>query len=158
MYNHPRYRALFPAHVTGSIRFLVQAYRGDRAVQQRLWRPVKERVRKWETDYAALQRGGKGPILGYRDGREFLIIRQRRIEGDPIQHRVAGTSRRIYLYCSRHRSLKRILERFPENSGDRIAAFLDSMVEKRLMFEENGRYLSLAVPVNPERLYPYAAC
>jgi ribosomal peptide maturation radical SAM protein 1 len=146
MYNHPRYRAFFPAEAAGSIRFLVQAYRGDRTFQQRLWKPVKERVRKWKADYDELNPGGKGPILGFRDGGEFLIIRQRRTEGDPVQHRVAGASRRIYLYCGRHRSLKRICQRFPENSGDRIAAFLDAMVEKRLMFEENGRYLSLAVP------------
>jgi hypothetical protein len=31
------------------------------------------------------------------------------------------------------------------------------MTEKRLMFEENGRYLSLAVPVNPKRVDPKAA-
>ncbi|MGD8367653.1 MAG: RiPP maturation radical SAM C-methyltransferase [Desulfobacterales bacterium] len=151
VWNHPRYRALFPADVTGSIRLLVQGYRGDRTFQRRLWKPVKERVCRWKTEYADLHRSGAGPILGYRDGREFLVIRQRRVREDPVHHRLTGTSRLIYLYCSRHRSLKTILRRFPEFSEDKIRSFLHMMVGKRLMFEENDRYLSLAIPENPPR-------
>ncbi|MCF8052639.1 MAG: RiPP maturation radical SAM C-methyltransferase [Desulfobacterales bacterium] len=150
VYNHPRYRALFPAEVTGSVRLLVQTYRGDRVLQQRLWRPVKQRVRQWISDYAELKRSGEGPILGFRDGRDFLIIRQRRTGGEPIHHRLTGTSRKIYLHCSRHRSFNTILQRFPEFSEDKIRSFLHMMIEKRLMFEENDRYLSLAIPRNPQ--------
>ncbi len=156
VYNHPRYRALFPAEVTGSVRLLVQTYRGDRTLQQRLWRPVKQRVRQWKADYADLKCSGEGPILGFRDGRDFLIIRQRRIGGDPIRHRLTGTSRKIYLQCSRHRSFKTILQRFPEFSEGKIRSFLHMMVEKRLIFEENDRYLSLAVPENPKWVDPKA--
>ena len=146
VYNHPRYRALFPAQVTRTLRLPVQAYRGDRARQLRLWRPVEEKVRHWEADYEKLQRAGGGPILGFRDGREFLTIRQQRVGGDPLRHRLTGTSRRIYLHCSRHRPLAEIVRSFPTFSQGDIRSFLDAMVEKRLMFEENGRYLSLAVP------------
>jgi len=157
VYNHPRYRALFPAEVTGSMRLLVQTYRGDRTLQQRLWRPVKQRVRQWKSDYADLKCSGEGPILGFRDGRDFLIIRQRRIGGDPIHHRLTGTSRKIYLYCSRHQAFSAIIRKFPEFSEDEIGSFLEMMIEKRLMFEENGRYLSLAIPENPKRIDPKAA-
>jgi hypothetical protein len=57
----------------------------------------------------------------------------------------------IYLFCSHHRSLKKIRDRFPAFSEDKIVAFLKMMVAKKLMFEENDRYLSLAVPVDPWR-------
>jgi hypothetical protein len=84
-----------------------------------------------------------------RDGGDFLIIRQRRVNTEPLHHRLTGTSRLIYLFCNHHRSLKKIRDRFPAFAEDKIVAFLKMMVAKKLMFEENDRYLSLAVPVNP---------
>jgi uncharacterized Fe-S cluster-containing radical SAM superfamily protein len=62
-----------------------------------------------------------------------------------MTHRLTGKSRAIYLFCSRHRSLKRIVGQFPTLSEDKILPFLRMMVDKKVMFEENGRYLSLAV-------------
>jgi hypothetical protein len=66
-----------------------------------------------------------------------------------------GTSRAIYLFCQRHRSLKRILAHFPGIAEDKIVPFLRMMVDKRLMFEENGKYLSLAIPVRPASRRPH---
>jgi hypothetical protein len=83
-----------------------------------------------------------------RDGREFLIIRQRSLSSETINHRLVGTSRLIYLFCRHHRSIKRIRDRFPAFSEDKILSFLKMMVNKKLMFEEKDRYLSLAVKVN----------
>ena len=57
----------------------------------------------------------------------------------------------IYLFCGRHCSIKKIRDQFPAFAEDKIVAFLKMMVVKKLMFEENDRYLSLAVPVNPLR-------
>jgi len=112
----------------------------------RLWKPVEETVRQWQRSYAALKTEGTGPILGYRDGREFLLIRQRKVDSEAIRHRLTGTSRRIYLYCAHNHSLENIRAQFSNFSGDQITNFLTMMVEKKLMFEENGRYLSLAIP------------
>jgi len=39
------------------------------------------------------------------------------------------------------------LAQFPGIAQDRIVPFLRMMVDKRLMFEENGKYLSLAIPL-----------
>ena len=86
-----------------------------------------------------------------RDGGDFSIIRQRRVNAGRLDHRLTGTSRLIYLFCSRHRSIKKIRDRFPAFAEDKIVAFLKMMVAKKLMFKENNRYLSLAVPVNPWR-------
>lgn len=106
----------------------------------------------WHKIYTNLHAGPRrSPILTVRDGGDFLIIRQCRINTEPLNHRLTGTSRQIYLFCSQHRSLKKIQDRFPAFAEDKVVTFLKMMVAKKLMFEENSRYLSLAVPVNPWR-------
>jgi len=147
VFNHPNYTAIFPLKIVSSVRFPIQAYRGDRSVQRKLWRPVKERMKIWGKEYNALR--GASPILSFRDGGTFLIIRQKRLSGSPATHRLVGTSRRIYLYCQKPRNMKDIVERFPHLGEEKIGSFLNMMVGKRLMFGENGNCLSLAVPANP---------
>ena len=148
VFNHPNYRKIFPLDIYRSLHFMIQSYRGDLGHQKKLWRPVREKVREWKKTYDALHQGPLfSPILSFRDGRDFMIIRQKRLGGDPFTHRLVGTSRKIYLFCQNNRSLKNILDRFPWIGEDRIYSFLKMMVDKRLMYEENSRYLSLAVPV-----------
>jgi hypothetical protein len=150
VFNHPNYAAIFPPDVFRSMRFIIQAYRGDLGRQRKLWQPVKKQVREWEKAYEEIRKGpASSPILSFRDGRDFLIIRQRRLRTEPMTHRLVGTSRAIYLFCQTHRSLVRILDRFPEVTEDKVLPFLKMMVDKKLMFEESGRYLSLAVSVKP---------
>ncbi|OEU81401.1 MAG: hypothetical protein BA872_05295 [Desulfobacterales bacterium C00003060] len=148
VFNHPNYAAIFPPDIFRSMRFMIQAYRGDLGYQRKLWQPVKKKVTAWKKVYAELHKGpSHTPILSFRDGRDFLIIRQKRPNAESLTHRLVGTSRAIYLYCQRHRSMKSVLAHFPGVAEDRITPFLRMMVDKKLMFEENGKYLSLAVPV-----------
>ena len=152
VFNHPNWAVLFPRKVYWNLGFMIQAYRGDLGYQRKIWQPVKNKVATWHKIYTELHQGpGRSPILTLRDGGDFLILRQRRLNSEPLNHRLTGTSRLIYLFCSHHRSLKKIRDRFPAFAEDKIVAFLKMMVAKKLMFEENDRYLSLAVPVNPWR-------
>jgi hypothetical protein len=147
-FNHPHYGRLFPASVLKTLTLMVQGYHGGVHRQQRLWKPVWERVRAWRREYEALHRSpGAGPILACRDGGDFMIIHQRRLEASPMTHRLEGRSREIYRFCKRPRGLLRILARFPGLSEEALRPFLRMMVEKRLMAEEGDRYLSLAVPL-----------
>lgn len=147
VFNHPAYRALLPPEFVKQVPMMIQAYRGDRGLQRKLWRPVKAALREWKKEYAALHRKPfSEPILSYRDGGEFIIIRQRKVAGDPLTHRLAGTSREIYLFCRHQRPFEKIRKRFPAFTEEQIMAFLRQMAVKQLMFEENGRYLSLASP------------
>jgi ribosomal peptide maturation radical SAM protein 1 len=147
IFNHPNWSRLFPGEVFRSMAFMILSYRGDRGVQQKIWHPVKKKVAVWQKTYRELrQESPMSPILGLRDGRDFLIIKQRRHRTDPIKHRLVGTSREIYLYCQQHRSLDNICRRFPTFAEDKIIGFLKMMTDKKLMFEEKGTYLSLAVP------------
>jgi ribosomal peptide maturation radical SAM protein 1 len=152
--NHPNWAHLLPAEIFRRLPLVVQSGRGDR-LRRRLWRPVREELRAWTRRYDELQRGPQlEPILSCRDGGEFLILRERRPGGDAAAHRLEGASRAIYLYCDHHRPLRRILARFPSVPADRIAAFLRNMVSQRLMFEERGQFLSLAVPVRDSPAAP----
>ena len=147
-YNHPNWSRLFPPEVTRKLAFMIRAYRGDRGYQKKIWRPVRQEVASWRKTYTALQQQSDiTPILSFRDGGDFMIITQRQHQADDIKHRLVGTSRLIYLFCLRHRSLKKIRSRFPKFAEDQIVAFLKMMIAKRLMFEENENYLSLAVPL-----------
>ena len=153
VFNHGNYTGIFPSDVVESMQFTIQAYRGDLGYQKKLWQPVKKKLKAWEKAYAKLHQGPRHEnILSFRDGRSFLIIRQRRLDGEPLTHRLEGTSRAIYLYCQKHRALKRIIDRFPSIPPDRFEPFLKMMVDKKLMFRENDRYLSLAVPERPNTL------
>jgi len=103
-------------------------------------------VARWKKRYDRLHSGPDHvPILSYRDGCEFLIIRQRETRNSRQTHRLTGTSRKIYLYCRRHRPLRKIFNRFPDFNAAAIRVFLKGMVAKKLMFEEDNNYLSLAV-------------
>jgi hypothetical protein len=69
-----------------------------------------------------------------------------------MTHRLKGTARRIYLFCEKNRSMSRILENFPGFGEEKVRPFLGMMVDKRLMFQEGERYLSLAVPIRGWKL------
>jgi ribosomal peptide maturation radical SAM protein 1 len=147
-FNHPRYRRLFPGPVLKTLVLAIQAHHGGVRRQERIWRPVRERVLTWHRSYEALHRAArKEPILSFRDGGGFLILRQRRLGEPTMSHRLEGASREVYLDCDRARSLARLAARFPALGEDRLRGFLRMMVEKRLMYEEGDRFLSLAVPL-----------
>jgi len=148
LFNHPYYARLFPKEILRSMVLMIQGYHGGVRFQQRLWRPVRERVRAWHRAYAEIHCAPRSrPILSYRDGGTFLVIHERRKGKDPMTHRLQGASREIYLFCDRNRSFRSIARRFDRQGEDRLRAFLRMMQDKRLLYEENDRYLSLAVPV-----------
>jgi ribosomal peptide maturation radical SAM protein 1 len=148
--NHPDYRYLFPAEELGKLRFMMLGYHGAVKQQRRMWAPVRKKLAEWRAFYGLMhQEPGFEPILSYRDGKTFLVIRERRLDDEPMTHRLKGTSRAIYLFCETQRSMAEILDRFPRFGEDRIRPFLRMMVDKRLMFREGERYLALAVSQNP---------
>jgi ribosomal peptide maturation radical SAM protein 1 len=148
VFNHPSYAFLFPEKIHRALRLMIQAYRGDLTHQKKIWRPVKRRISDWQKQYAeTLKEPGDKPILSYRDGRDFMIIRHRRFGAEPAVHRLAGVSREIYLFCQKHRSIQAIFSAFSDISNDTIVNFLDMMVDKKLMFTEKDKYLSLASAV-----------
>jgi len=143
--NHINYKSLFPDKITSSLQFINQSYKGDTGLQKKLWLPVKQRVSKWENSYTNLHKTpGSKPILSYQDGGDFIIIRKRRVNKENETHRLTGPSRQIYLFCEKTRHFDDIKKAFPGISSQALFSFLTMMIEKKLMFGEDEKYLSLA--------------
>ena len=85
------------------------------------------------------------PLLGYRDGRDFLLIRRRSENYQMETFRLKGYSRGIYRFCGTRRTLAQILHEIPSVSPEKLENFISHMVDKRLMFREGDQVLSLAV-------------
>ncbi|OGR16406.1 MAG: hypothetical protein A2X81_00555 [Desulfobacterales bacterium GWB2_56_26] len=141
---HAKNRRLFPRNLLRSMTLLTCGYRGDRRTQQRLWRPVHEKIRAWQEYHRQRNKDQPYP-LSYEDGRTFLIIRQERPAGAPLLHRLRGLSRDVYLFCRRPQKRADISREFPAVSARNLENFFAEMSTKRLMFIEGDLALSLAV-------------
>ena len=147
--NDPRWSVLFPPAIARTLRFMMQGYVGDKREQRRLWRSVEHRASQWAKEYAQSMRGpNPGPILNYQDGTDFLIITRRRPDKSHDVHRLPQSSRRIYLFCRKSRTRAQIQTLLPNLAAEKLDGFLRMMVDKRLMFSESERFLSLAVPMD----------
>jgi len=142
--RHHRHRRLFPAEILKNLTLLVKTYRGDRLHQRRLWRPVRTGIAEWQ-EFHRKRAGRCSPPLAYRDGGDFLLIRQETVSGPLLRHRLQGMSRAIYLFCDEIRCATEITARFSALKESAILAFIDQLCGKRLMFREGDRVLALAV-------------
>ena len=95
-------------------------------------KPVKIKIAEWQRQSAAIQKDlGDTPLLSMRDGKDFIIIRQQRFQAEPAVHRLVGASRRIYLFCQRHRPIQSICSAFSDIPDNAIVTFLNMMVDKK---------------------------
>jgi hypothetical protein len=89
---HRYYRHLFPKDVVADLPPFILEYTGDRMNQKRLWNPVKEKVAMLNRKKERFKSQEK--FLTYRDGKEFLVIRQvlpdGQGEGREAGHRADG--------------------------------------------------------------------
>lgn len=141
---HAKNRLLFPKDYLQSMTMLINSYKGDKKLQHKRWQPVRRKIRAWH-DFHKRSTNNRQHPLHYRDGSTFLIIRQERVSGTPLLHRLRGASRKIYLSCDRPITIHSLLEKFPEITEQALRKFIDEMCMKRLMFQENEQILSLAV-------------
>ncbi|MSP62210.1 MAG: RiPP maturation radical SAM protein 1 [Myxococcales bacterium] len=112
--------------------------------------PLKEALRLW-AEVAPQNRGA----LRYRRGPGFLRIQDRRSEAAAADYVLEGDEARIYLACDGGATPEGIARRLARGAKDDLSAgeirrFLDDLTAARLAFEERGRYLSLALPENPD--------
>lgn len=143
---HRHSTRIFPGPILDRLDLLIKDYRGDRTAQRKLWRPVAQKVEAWHDFYRRRGRSALDmPPLSYRDGGSYIIIRQELPQRPTMHHRLRKLSREIYLFCGEARDENEIKTRFAAIDTDRLVTFLDSLVRKRLMLKDNGRYLSLAV-------------
>jgi ribosomal peptide maturation radical SAM protein 1 len=142
--RHRKYRALFPMDVLQNLNLLTKEYRGDRQKQRKLWQPVRDSIANWQR-FHTHRNSRTSCALSYRDGGNFLIIRQELPETAPLRHRFQGLSRAIYLFCDEIRTISEICDHFKSLKESAILAFIHQLCQKRLMYRENDQILSLAI-------------
>ena len=146
--RHPKNRRLFPDAILADLEMLINGYQGDKQLQRRLWRPVARKIAQWQAFHE--QRPNQGvPALSYRDGGDFLIIRQEQLHGLCLHHRLRGTSRAIYLFCQKIRTRAELARQFAAIPPKGLDDFLADLAAKRLLFQEGDRLLALAIPASP---------
>ena len=144
--RHGYYASLFPPEILVHMHLLIKDYRGDKTIQQKRWQQVRRRVALWQ-EFHRKRKDSSLPALGYRDGSSFLIIRQERLSGPALMHRLKGISRLLYLFCATIRSLSEILQQFPQLEEKMVLHFLADLDKKHLLYAEDGKYLALAIHV-----------
>lgn len=140
---HAKNKKLFPKTYLQGMDMLLNSYRGDRKRQHAMWAPVRQKIKDWQHFHSKRPQGR--PPLFYRDGSTFLIIRQETGTGKPLLHRLRGLSRKIYLSCATPTRIEDLLAAFPKITEPALRNFINDLCAKRLMFQENGRVLSLAI-------------
>ena len=141
--HHPYNRKLYPESILTRLDLLIKQGNGDRKNQKTIWRPVRKKIMEWTTFHK--NRNNKNPALSYKDGGDFIIIRQER-PGEPTQHhRLTGMSRRIYLACNNPVSIKTLLHEFNSVTEKALTVFLNDLESKKLIFQDRDLCLALAV-------------
>ena len=109
---------------------------------------LKTAITNWKSQY----RPGS---LTYRRGPAFCLITDRRPTTEQCDFRLHETESQIYFACDSGASPETIW-RSLQHSGNtafthgQIEHFLVELLNIKLVFEENGKFLSLAIPAKPE--------
>lgn len=106
---------------------------------------ISESIENWSRDYA------DGSTLSYRRGPGFLVINDRRPGLGGYDYSLEETEAKIYLSCDSGATAMAAWKALQADGANEIELediedFLEEMTEMRLMYEEDGLYLSLAVP------------
>jgi len=144
--NHPNNYKLFPRPILSQLDLLVKDYRGDKKKQRKIWKPVLQKIKLWQLYHAERKQDTfKNPLLSYRDGDDFLLIRQELPNGKILHHRLEGTSRLIYLSCTHITTDKELFSNFSQIPPEKILIFLKDLQKKKILFSDKNKYLALAV-------------
>ncbi len=141
---HSNNQKLFPEKILHGMTTITNSYRGDRRQQGTLWKPVMKKLQAWQNFHQTRKNKTCHP-LHFRDGLTFILISQEQLGGLTLHHRLRGLSRKLYLFCQTPQNLGAIFAAFPTISTTALDTFLREMCDKRLMFREGDRVLSLAV-------------
>jgi ribosomal peptide maturation radical SAM protein 1 len=146
------YRHVYPPDVNlQRVAYFFDHVMGD-TVEARVHDPtldwLEEWQRRWESE--------KPDTLTYLRIPETLLISDRRGPGAGKVHTITGPWAVAYAYCcetmhSATQIAQHLAATTDTDAGgeEMLAAGLDDLCRKALMVKEDGQYLSLAIPVNP---------
>ncbi len=107
---------------------------------------TRKSIEDWRENYPK-------SILSYRCGPGFLIINDSRPGLGGYDHTLGEIEAKVYLACDAGATPKAVWKALQADGDleitlEDVEVFLDEMVELKLMYEEDGLYLSLAVASN----------
>jgi ribosomal peptide maturation radical SAM protein 1 len=115
--------------------------------------PLREAIEAWHASHSASYRA-----LRYRRGPGFLVVHDRRPDLEPADYSFSERETRLFLACEDGATAAEARAALPKADAadldlDDVQEFLDELVGCRLMYEESGRYLALALPAKlPEHV------
>jgi hypothetical protein len=115
--------------------------------------PLREAIEAWQEAQASGYRA-----LRYRRGAGFLVVHERRPNLEPADYSFSEREARLFLACEDGATPAEARAALGESGAvdldlDDVQEFLDELVGSRLMYEEDGRYLALALPARlPEHV------
>jgi ribosomal peptide maturation radical SAM protein 1 len=111
---------------------------------------LRNEIELWESSYF----DGGANSLRFHCGPGFLRIEDRRPNLPGGVYSLGGTEARVYLSCDSGATAVSLWSTLQlEETGltpEDLSAFLDGLVESRLMYRDRDRYLSLALPANAD--------
>ncbi|MFJ2866010.1 RiPP maturation radical SAM C-methyltransferase [Kitasatospora sp. NPDC087314] len=153
----PAYGDTYPDTVNHDAIAYFFAYDAPTALDERAYGEVKETVLAWQRRWE----GSSVPSLVYQRGADRLVVTDCRYGTPPRTTSLRGMEAQVYEACtSAPRSatgvLRLLLEQHPEPphpepypTPDAVQRVLTGLTEQGLMLEDEGRYLGLALPINP---------
>jgi ribosomal peptide maturation radical SAM protein 1 len=115
---------------------------------------ITQRIEHWQSNY------DEGPLaLQYSRGPGFLIVNDRRPALESADYHLAEEEARIYLACDSGATPKAIWESLNKEGAvtatiEDVQDYLKELHKASLVYEEDGVYLSLAVPVSSRPRVP----
>lgn len=150
VWNHENYRRVYPRHLYKTLNlprksFTVEGGKTD-------WRPIIKPLHEWQKFHRRMIRelGTASKILAYYDGGNFMKIEDHR-SGHKETYYLNEKERALYLFANEIRPWNSFRGYFPEMADAELRAILNEFVASKLMFEEDGMYLGLAMSPYPER-------
>lgn len=144
--NNDLFRQAVPDEVLDRVELLLKSH--DPVDEPVNWSPVAKAIEWWRKLQEKYAAAGQQPMR-YYDCRTLLVIDYLRF-GKECRLRLRDTERDLYLYCTKIRTRKKILEKFStRTSAGKINDCLEKWTTECVMYKEGERFLSLAPAADP---------
>ncbi len=124
----------------------------DWRVDPHLYQELVDLVHEWQRRHASADK----PFLYYSKAMRYITVYDGRNPSSPTRERFEWPASFIIEYCNEApksaeqiRNALQARDPHAEKSADLIAVQLSQLTEKRILYEEKGRYLTLAIPEHP---------
>lgn len=123
-------------------------YEIESRVSPHLYEELVGLVHEWRRRYASDNR----PFLYYAKAPSYVTVFEGRTPDQPVRERYDGAAAFALDACNEApRSLEQLRSALQAQGGDAagLETALARLVERRILYEEKGKYLTLALPTNP---------